>query len=80
MNKRKAGSSRQKQGARNDKSLDVIEFMVKLQRGLMFALGVILMLGTTVVASDFASNWPLSSSSTKRGMSRMGLAPPYCPA
>ena len=51
MNKRKAGSSRQKQGARNDKSLDVIEFMVKLQRGLMFALGVILMLGTTVVAS-----------------------------
>ena len=32
--------------------------------------------GTTVVASDFVSNWPVSASSTKRGMSRSGLQPP----
>src|SRR4029434_9035461 len=37
-------------------------------------------IGTTVVASDFESNCPLSSIRTNLGMSRIGLAPPACPA
>src|SRR5262245_3370384 len=36
--------------------------------------------GTTMVASAFASYWPASSIATYRGMSRIGLVPPACPA
>jgi hypothetical protein len=48
----KADSSRQKQGARNDGNFyRMISLMGKLQRGLMFAFGVILALGSTIAVT-----------------------------